>query len=437
MIQRFKDRIELAMDANNDVVWDWDLQTNELYVSPKWKTIIGHDSKKTPYKIKIWQHHLHPEDRRAVFTAIEENIAGKTDNIDNIHRLKDKDGNWIWIHMRGKTYYDEDGKPIRVTGTHRNITDLKKLELQNLHQAQIIEQIHDSVISIDLKGYITCWNQGSTGMLGYTKEEVLGKHISFIYADMEKENFLQYIQELKDVDILKQELSVSQKEGNTIDVERSLSLLRDIKGNIIEVILSAHDITEKKFAHENLKKQKEALDYQAHHDALTLLPNRILFHDRLQATINKVKREKSKLALFFLDLDKFKEINDSYGHSVGDEVLKRVAKRLSVVVRKEDTFARISGDEFTMIIGNLESSQDASIFANKILKALIEPFEIDKINLNISMSIGISIYPDDGLTSGELLKSADVAMYRAKKEGRDNFQFYSKEMMKIADAFKE
>jgi len=432
MIHRFKDRIELAMDANNDVIWDWNLQTNELYVSQKWKSIIGHDSQKTPYKIKVWRHHLHPEDRRAVFRAIEENIAGKTDYIDNIHRLRDKDGNWIWIHMRGKTYYDEDGVALRVTGTHRNITELKQLELKNLHQSQIIEQIHDSVVSIDLNGYITSWNRGSERMLGYSKEEALLKHISFIYLDMYQERFLQYIEELKDVGSLTLEVALLQKSQIFIYVELLLSLLRDDKGDIVEVIASAHDITEKKFAHETLQRQKEALDYQAHHDALTGLPNRILFHDRLKFSLQKSQREQKKFALFFLDLDKFKEINDSYGHDVGDAVLKGVATKLSAVLRKEDTFARIAGDEFTMIIENIKDAHDASVFAKKILKTLLEPLVIGKHTLKISMSIGISIYPENGANCEALLKSADLAMYRAKKEGRDTFQFYSKEMTELA-----
>ena len=425
---RFKERIELAMDANNDVVWDWNLVNNKLYVSEKWKSIIGHDATKTPYKIKVWKRHIHPDDRRNLLKDINDNIEGKTDYIDNIHRLKDKDGNWIWIHMRGKTFYDESGKAVRMTGTHRNITKLKELELKNLHQAQIIEQIHESVITISLDGYIQSWNNGSVSMLGYSKEEALGKHISFIYQDMTPELFLQQVEFLQKHKKLELEVRFVQKSKKMIDVALALSLLRDAKGNVVEVIASAHDITEKKSIHENLKKQKEELDYRAHHDALTALPNRILFYNRLESAIYKAEQEQTKLALFFLDLDKFKAINDFYGHDVGDKVLKTVATKVVKVLRKEDTFARIAGDEFTMIIGNLASSSDAAVFAKKILKTLEEPFDIGKIQLKISMSIGISIYPDDGKNSQELLKAADLAMYKAKREGRDTFKFYLKEM---------
>jgi len=174
------------------------------------------------------------------------------------------------------------------------------------------------------------------------------------------------------------------------------------------------------------------LHYQANHDALTKLPNRLLFNDRLNQAIEKSKRNKKKLALLFIDLDHFKEINDSLGHSIGDEVLKDVTKKLSNTIRDEDTIARLGGDEFTIIIEDLVQGQDASLLAQKIIEVLTLPIKVKGSELYISCSIGISLHPDDGKSSQDLLKYADAAMYRAKDEGRNNFQFYSSEMTELA-----
>ena len=193
-----------------------------------------------------------------------------------------------------------------------------------------------------------------------------------------------------------------------------------------------HDITDRKNAEEELTQQKNILDHQAHHDALTELPNRVLFQDRLTQAIGKAKRNDSKIALLFIDLDHFKEINDSLGHDVGDEILKTVTFRLNKVTRDEDSLARLGGDEFTVILEGLRQAQDASSISNKILESLSKSINVNNNVLYVSCSIGISIYPDDGLSAQSLLKFADSAMYKAKDEGRNNFQYYNSTMTELA-----
>jgi diguanylate cyclase (GGDEF)-like protein len=217
--------------------------------------------------------------------------------------------------------------------------------------------------------------------------------------------------------------------GQSFDIVATSIKNADGSTSKMEVI---RNITDKKRAQEYLIKQKEELDHQAHHDALTQLPNRLLFSDRLEQGIAKAKRNNSKLALLFIDLDHFKEINDSLGHNIGDEVLKKVTKRLLDAIRKQDTIARLGGDEFTVIIEELKQGQDASRLAQKILEVLAEPIIVEENILYVSSSIGISLYPSDGTSAQDLLKYADSAMYRAKKEGRNNFQFYSAEMTELA-----
>ncbi|MEA3434067.1 MAG: EAL domain-containing protein [Campylobacterota bacterium] len=181
-----------------------------------------------------------------------------------------------------------------------------------------------------------------------------------------------------------------------------------------------------------LEEMTGELQILAYHDALTGLPNRVLLADRLKQAIKKAKRHNTGLALFFIDLDKFKEVNDSFGHELGDSVLKTVAESLNGIIRKEDTLARLGGDEFTIIMEELTRPQDALLMAEKILKVMKKPVRIDGLTLYISCSIGISLYNKTVKDANDFLKYADTAMYRAKEKGRDNFQFYSSEMTELA-----
>jgi diguanylate cyclase (GGDEF)-like protein len=181
-----------------------------------------------------------------------------------------------------------------------------------------------------------------------------------------------------------------------------------------------------------LTRQKDQLYHQAHHDVLTGLGNRVLFNDRMEQGILKAKRQNTRLAVLFIDLDHFKEINDSFGHRVGDKVLEHVTGKLREVIRQNDTLARLGGDEFTVMIEDLRHLEDASVLAGKILSMLQEPIYINDHVFYIGCSIGISIYPDNGRSAQDLLKCADAAMYKAKSEGRNNFQYYSKEMTEQA-----
>jgi diguanylate cyclase (GGDEF)-like protein len=220
--------------------------------------------------------------------------------------------------------------------------------------------------------------------------------------------------------------------GETIVVSTSKIPLKDEDESIIGILGSYYETTKQKEMQQALLKQKDILEHQAYHDSLTGLPNRVLFHDRLTQAIKKAKRNNTKIALLFIDLDHFKEINDSFGHEIGDKVLKSVSKKLSDAIRVEDTASRLGGDEFTVIIDDLTKEQDATRAAKKILEVLEQPVFIEENKLYISSSIGISIYPDDGLTSQSLLKYSDIAMYKAKNKGRNNFQYYnSKDKLSI------
>ncbi len=211
----------------------------------------------------------------------------------------------------------------------------------------------------------------------------------------------------------------------------------DKDGNTIGTVGAGRDITKLKKIQTDLEKslktldkQREQLEYQANHDSLTSLPNRILFLDRLGQSIELAKIEKKNVAVFFIDLDNFKKINDSLGHNIGDKVLVEVSKKLKTKMRRSDTLSRLGGDEFCVILNNIDGVEDISDIIINIMNSLEEPLIIDKKTLYISMSIGISLYPNDGDDANTLFKNADAAMYRAKESGRNTYSFYDEEMSK-------
>jgi len=220
--------------------------------------------------------------------------------------------------------------------------------------------------------------------------------------------------------------------GKSQFIELTASPLFNAKGEVDAIIELGNDLTEHMLIHQQLEQQKNRLNHQAHHDALTGLPNRVLFIDRVDQAIKLAKRERSIVAVLFLDLDRFKEINDSLGHSIGDQLLIEVAARLKKNIRQVDTVARLGGDEFTLILSGIKHNAMVMEITQKLIETLKEKFVYKEHELYISASIGISLYPDDADNTESLLRNADSAMYQAKNEGRDNYQFYTKEMTELA-----
>ncbi|RLA75883.1 MAG: GGDEF domain-containing protein [Epsilonproteobacteria bacterium] len=427
-----KERVELALDGSSTSILDWDLTNNNFYISENWKKLLGYADNELSNKILTWRERVHRDDKKALFATRKRHMNEHIDIFEDTHRLKHKDGHYVWILGRARIFFGENGKAIRMIGTHTDISTTKAMQIRDSQQAQIIQQTHDSVITTDFDGKILSWNHGAELLLEYTADEAIGQHVSMVHREEDIPEFIKSIEILKETGEYKTETTHITKSGKVIHVLLSWSILKDENGNPIRLVSFAQDITKRKQAQEKLLEQKETLDYLAHHDSLTNLPNRVLFHDRLTQAIQASKRDKSEFALLFLDLDHFKEINDSLGHDVGDEVLKIVTKRLNEVMREDDTLARLGGDEFTIIMKNLTQGQDASLLAQKILSALSESIELEGTHLYISSSIGISLYPSDGDLASNLLKYADAAMYKAKDEGRNNFQFYSSEMTELA-----
>ncbi len=420
-----KERMELALLGYNAGVYEWNMLDNSAYYSPQWKEMMGYDKDhELPAILSTWKDRVHPDDIEAILLNIQTTLDTKKEYIETTHRLKHANGQWIWILGRGIIQYNQNAKASRMVGIHTDISEQKATQLKVDQQAQILEHIHESVISTDLKGNIRSWNRGSEVLLGYKPDEMIGKHITSLYLEEDHESLRENIDILMQKGKCKTEIRLVKKSKKVIFADLSLSLLKDEKGKPIGMIGYSQDVTEQKKAEEKLREQQDLLYYQAHHDHLTGLPNRILFNDRLEQGIQKASRKQTKLALLYIDLDDFKEINDSLGHDVGDKVLQAIAEEFKTCIRKIDTLARLGGDEFMIILEDLKKEEDASLLAQKILNISKEPIKVGKHTLHVSASIGISLYPSDTTNILDLLQYADIAMYKAKTKGRNNFQFY-------------
>ncbi len=333
-----------------------------------------------------------------------------------------KDGGFYWVNATIVPFVDQNGKPYQYVAVQTDITERKHVETQRDELSSALEQTADSVIITDRLGVIKYVNRAFGETTGYSADEVIGKTPRLIKSGGLGREFYQRLwgtivsgRVFRDVFINRK------KNGELYYEETTITPLRDEHGEITEFISTGKNITER-------MQVQEHLQYLAHHDVLTGLPNRVLFLDRLNQAIARARWNNWAVAVLFLDLDRFKVINDTLGHEIGDRLLQAVASRLKKCVREGDTVGRLGGDEFTVLLEDIASQEDVPTVARNIINALSRPMVVDGRELFVTVSIGISVFPGDGADGAELLKNADTAMYSAKEEGRNTFQFYSADM---------
>ena len=294
---------------------------------------------------------------------------------------------------------------------------LEDQNLMRLHRAAV-EKTANAIMIIDKNGDIEWVNNAFVKQTSYHSEEVIGEKLKTLEVEGSDNDMWQKV---KSGDVWSGELSYRRKDGSTMIVNQTVTPLLDDLSEITHYIAVSEDITERKANHQRIA-------FMATHDELTSLPNRNLLNDRLQQSIEHAKRQSSKMAVLFIDIDHFKYINDSLGHQVGDELLQILAVRLQSVLRKEDTVARFGGDEFVVLLPDITEVNYVKLIAIKLLNKIKSPYKIMEHELLITGSIGISLYPDDALNSDDLIQQADSAMYLAKEQGRNNSQFYTAEI---------
>lgn len=304
----------------------------------------------------------------------------------------------------------------------RELTERKRAEERLKLAATVVRTVEEAVIVTDANNLILAVNPAFTEITGYREEEVVGRNPRILSSGRHsREFFSQFWETLLATGSWHGEIWDKRKSGEIYVKWLSIRLVRNEHGKVTHHVGVFSDISERKAAEDKLQRL-------AHYDALTDLPNRALFNDRLQRALAQAKRERARLALMFLDLDKFKPINDTFGHAVGDLLLKEVAKRLRNCIRESDTVSRIGGDEFVVLLPVVEGEQDSTRVAEKMLHALDLPFELAGQILHISCSIGVAVYPDHGADERSLTRSADIAMYLAKSGGRNNVKLYRQDM---------
>jgi diguanylate cyclase (GGDEF)-like protein/PAS domain S-box-containing protein len=302
------------------------------------------------------------------------------------------------------------------------ITERKRAEEKLLLDAKIIESSNEAIVITDSKAKIVDVNKSFSSVTGYKREEIIGKDPLCISSEREEAKVLWEIRKtVRKTGHWQGEIWNRRKDGEIYPVLLSISSVTDDDGLVTHYVGIFSDITK-------MKQTEERLQQLAHNDPLTGLPNRVLFRDRMEQAILQAERNERMAVLMLLDLDRFKNINDTFGHKVGDELLVAVGERLRTCVRKSDTVARFGGDEFTIVLSGVTETRAAAEVSKKIIETLAQPFELDGRQLFITASIGIAVYPEDSFEPDRLLQNADTALYHAKQQGRDNFEFFSQEL---------
>lgn len=290
-----------------------------------------------------------------------------------------------------------------------------------------LDSIGDAVMSTDVWGNVTYLNLVAEALTGWSRQEAAGRPLDEVFRIIDSatrepvSNPMRLaIQENKAVG-LTPNCALIRRDGVEAAIEDSAAPIHDRRGQVIGAVMVFHDVS-------TARALSLRMSYLAQHDSLTALPNRILFNDRLTQATTRARRQRQKLAVLFIDVDRFKHINDSLGHASGDRVLQSIAQRLLTCVRSSDTVSRQGGDEFVILLSDVTRAPDAAVSAEKILHALSAPHAIDQNELHITVSIGIATYPDDGNDAETLLQNADFAMYHAKDCGRNNYQFFRSDM---------
>jgi len=367
-----------------------------------------------------WLGFFHPDDGRILAQSIERAFEQRH-GCDLQLRLTSARGARLWVQVTGQPIMEREESRFLI-GTLQDITSRMEADASLRQAARVFESTVDGVVITDPNERILAVNRAFTQITGYSEEEVLGQTPRVLQSGHHNPDFYRAMWEaLSRSGQWRGEIWNRHKSGELYPELLTISSVQDGAGRITHYVGLFRDISQ-------LKESERQLEYLAHHDPLTGLPNRCLFQSRLEQSLARSRRSGQPLALLFLDLDRFKVVNDTLGHPVGDLLLQQVAEALSSQVRPADTIARLGGDEFVVVLEDITGPEDVEHFANRLLNLLGQPFLIDGRELYISASIGISLHPRDGNTPDILLRHADIAMYQAKAEGRNDYSFFEPTM---------
>jgi diguanylate cyclase (GGDEF)-like protein/PAS domain S-box-containing protein len=390
-----------------------------VYVSDLYKKITGFTEEELvgAYSLSNIYHDDKENVRRKATKCLKEDFCEPYE-----YRFVTKNSKIIWVLETVSPIVYQGEKA--ALGSFIDITERKSAE-ESIRQSEekyrtILESIQEGYFEVDLAGNFTFFNDSVCRIIGYSREEMMGMNNRVFTKDETAPKVYQAFNKVYRTGEATKEFDwqIIRKDGSRSYIEASVSLRKDSSGESIGFKGIIRDITGRK----EIERQ---LNYMATHDALTGLPNRFLFMDRLEVALARSKRNRNKLAVMMMDLDHFKNINDTLGHLAGDKLLKEVGSRLKGILRHNDTVARLGGDEFVVLLSDLGKIKYAADVAKVILKSFQRPFVFSDNKIISNASIGIAVYPDDCEDVETLLKKSDMAMYAVKTQGRNNFQFFS------------
>jgi diguanylate cyclase (GGDEF)-like protein/PAS domain S-box-containing protein len=419
-------RLHMAIEASGIGFWEFDLIQRKLRYSETLQDVLGLEAGEAPANLDEWMKCCHPDDSARVAENYVSALDMDNPLVEVECRMSTKDGGWLWMQIRGRIVQrDATGCPELAVGTALNITARKQVE-EALRESEqrlraIFETEPECVKILDARGHLLEINPAGLAMLEADS-----------IADVKQKPLLEYVLAEHRHAFGRLFMRVMSGESGTLIFEmqglrgarRWLEIhavpMRDVKGAVTRLLSVTRDITERRRAEENIH-------YMANFDQLTGLPNRAQLEARAKYALSLAQRNQGLLGVIFLDLDRFKDINDTLGHSIGDALLVEAAKRMKSVVREEDTVSRLGGDEFVLLLPGVDARGAAQV-AQKLLETIAQTYRIEPYDLNVTASMGIALYPEDGRDLETLSKNADAAMYRAKQAGRHDYRFYTAEM---------
>jgi len=421
-LRKSEERHRLLADNASDVIWTMDLTGRFTYVSPSVERLRGYSV------AEVMQQSLEQALTTASAKIAAEGLGRAIQAIQAKQPVADfrveleqpcKQGGTVWTEVNVTGIQNETGEFVNLLGVTRDISERKRADL-DLRIAAIAFESQDGMIVTDADNVILRVNAAFTQITGYTAEEAIGKTPRMLRSDRHDENFYAAMWEtVARTGVWHGEIWHQRKNGDIYPEQLTLTAVKGSADQVTHYVGTLHDITQR-------KQLEEEVQQLAFYDPLTQLPNRRLFNDRLSQALTLAKRTQSRMALMFIDLDKFKPINDQHGHEAGDWVLQAVAQRIKCCLRASDTAARVGGDEFLVILPEIQNSDDALAVAEKIRLALERPFVTpSQLSLLASSSIGIAIYPDHAHTEQDLLRLGDRAMYQAKRLGGNTVELFA------------
>jgi diguanylate cyclase (GGDEF)-like protein/PAS domain S-box-containing protein len=426
-LKESRERLQRALEASRLALWDFDIESGTVYLSEAWSELLGGPWMPTVTTFAALSDMVPQEDRAAVRDAIVPALKGEKEQYQVEHRVIRPDGKTLWILSQGRAIdRGADGRARRAVGTNRDITESRRREEALELAALVYQHSSEAMMVSDAGNRIIAINPAFTALTGYDASDVIGQSPRILRSGRQDPEFYRALWDsLNATGRWQGELWNRHKDGTIFAEALSINTIRRPDGAVHWYVALFSDIT--------AKKEAESLIWQqANFDALTLLPNRRMFRDRLEQDLKKSRRDGTLLAILFIDLDRFKEVNDTLGHDKGDLLLVEAARRIRECVRESDTVARLGGDEFTVALADFVDTSRIQYIAQAIIDSLAAAFTLGAEEVYVTASIGITLYPADATEIHELFKHADQALYAAKAAGRNRFSYFTRELQVAA-----